>query len=178
VLGNPEGGLLRLSASGEEPLPLTKSTDAVPPHVTPNVLPGSNATLFTIVKGPLTNARIGILILATGEERQLFDENAFAPRYVPSGQIVFARGPNRELMAVRFDLSKLEIDGSAQPVLSVPLSGTGDGGATDYAVSDTGVLVYTPKRDVGSDMARAWLGDPTTIHVRRNWFEQLNRMVP
>ena len=178
VLGNPEGALLRLSAASGEHSPLVESTEAVLPHVSPNVLPGNRAVLFTIASGPLTNARIGIVILETGEERQLFDENAFAPRYVPTGHIVFGRGPTRELMAVRFDLSKLEIVGSAKPVLSVPLSGTGTGGATDYAVSETGVLVYTPHRETGSDVARAWFGDPTKIHVRLNWFEELNRLVP
>ena len=153
VLGNPQGGLLRLrlSASEEEPFPLVNSKGPVLPHVSPNVLPGNRAVLFTIANGPLTNARIWMMNLETGELRQLFDDNAFAPRYLPSGHIVFGRGPNRELMAVRFDLSKLEIIGSAQPVLSVPLSGTGTGGATDYAVSETGVLVYTPHLEAGSD---------------------------
>jgi hypothetical protein len=176
VLGNPEGELLRLSA-GKEPLPLVESTGPVLPQVSPNVLPGNKAILFTTANGPLTNARIGVLNLQTGEERQLFDENAFAPRYLPSGHIVFARGMTRELMAVRFDLSKLEIVGSAQPVLNVPLSGTGISG-TDYAVSETGVLVYTPYREAGGDTARAWFGDPTKIHVRLKWFEQMNRLVP
>ena len=81
-------------------------------------------------------------------------------------------------MAVRFDLSKLEIIGSAQPVLNVPLSGTGTGGATDYAVSENGVLIYTPRQEAGSDTLRAWLGDPTKIHVRREWIEELRRRVP
>lgn len=176
VLGSPEGGLVKLSAAGG-PLPLGESKGAVLPHVTPHVLPGNRAVLFTIANGPLTNARIGVLNLETGEERELFDENAFAPRYLPTGHIVFGRGPTRELMAVRFDLSKLQIVGSAQPVLKIPLSGTGISG-TDYAVSETGVLVYTPHREAGSDTARALLGDPTKIRVRLNWFEELNRLVP
>jgi hypothetical protein len=176
VLGNPEGALLRLSTA-TEPLPLAESKGTVLPHVSPHVLPGNKAVLFTIANGPLTNARIGVHILSTGEERQLFDENAYAPRYLPSGHIVFGRGPTRELMAVRFDLSKLEIVGSVQPVLSVPLWGTGTSG-TDYAVSETGVLVYTPYREGGSDTVRAWFGDPTEIHIRLNWFEQVNRLLP
>jgi hypothetical protein len=109
--------------------------------------------------------------------RQLSDENAFAPRYLPSGHIVFGHGANRELMAARFDLTKLQIVGSPKSVLNVPLSGTGAGGATDYAVSETGVLVYTPRREAGSDTVRAWLGDPTTIHVRLKWFEELDRLL-
>jgi len=180
VLGNPQGGLLtlKLSASEEEPFPLVKSMGPGLLHVSPHVLPGNKAVLFTIANGPLTNARIGVMILETGEVRQLFDDNAYAPRYVPTGHIVFGRGPDRELMAVRFDLSKLEIVGTPQPVLHVPLSGTGDGGATDYAVSETGSLIYTPHQEPGSDTARAFFGDPTRIHVRLKWFEELNRLVP
>jgi hypothetical protein len=177
VLGNPEGTLLRLrlSASEEEALPLTKPT-GTQPHVSPDVLPGNKAVLFTLANGPLTNSRIRVLNLETGEEHQLFDENAYAPRYLPTGHIVFGRGPTRELMAVRFDLSKLEIVGSSQPVLSIPLSGTGTGGATDYAVSENGVLVYTPQVEPGSDSLRALFGDPTKIHVRQEWSEQLRRL--
>ena len=92
VLGNPEGALLRLrlSASEEDPLPLVQSKVPVLPHVSPNVLPGNKAVLFTNANGPLADARIWVLNLETGEERQLLDENAFAPRYLPSGHIVLA----------------------------------------------------------------------------------------
>jgi len=180
VLGNPQGALLRLrlSASEEAPFPLVPLIEPGLLQVSPYVLPAKKAILFTIVNGPLMNARIGVVILETGEVRRLFDENAFAPRYAPTGHIVFGRGTTRELMAVRFDLSRLDIVGSAQAVLSVPLSRTGDGGATDYAVSETGTLVYTPRREAGSDTLRAWFGDPTRVHVRLNWFEELNRLVP
>jgi hypothetical protein len=183
VLGNFEGPLMKLSASEKNALPLVKSAESkgsTLAHVGPYVLPGNKAVLYTTANGPLPNARIHVVILATGEQRQLFDENAFAPRYLPSGHIMFGRGYDRELMAVRFDLAKLEIVGSAQRVLRVPLSGTGPGGATDYAVSTTGVLVYTPRPEDGFYDALAWMGgvSDTQIHVRLNWFEALNRLVP
>jgi len=179
VLGNPQGALLKLMLSAEEePAPLAGAVSPALPHVSPQVLPGNKAILLTIADGPLTNARIWVVILGTGEKRQLFDGNAYAPRYLPSGHLVFGHGPNRELMAVRFDLSKLQVVGSPQPVLSVPLSGTGTGGATDYSISDAGVLVYTPYREAGSDTLHSWFGDPTKIHVRLNWFKELNRLVP
>jgi len=178
VLGNPEGDLLKLSAGKTSAL--VKSTGSILPHVSPNILPGNKAVLFTLADGPLINARIQVLILETGEERQLFDENAYAPRYLTSGHLVFGRGPTRELMAVRFDLSKLEIVGSAQPVLSVPLSGTGTGGSTDYAVSQTGVVAYTPYHEASINDTLAWFGGIplTKIHVRLKWFEELNRSLP
>ena len=177
VLGNVQGSLLKLSASQEEPSPLFDPVRPDLPHVSPQVLPGNKAVLFTVAGAALTDARIWIFTASTGERHPLFDANAYAPRYVSSGHIVFGSGPNRELMAVRFDLSKLEIPGSPQRVLNIPLAGTGTGGATDYAVSETGVLVYTPRIDAGGDTSRAWLGDPTQIHVRLHWFDELNRLI-
>jgi hypothetical protein len=50
--------------------------------------------------------------IATGKERELLDENAFAAQYAPTGPSIFARGYDRELMAVRFDLEKLEAIGT------------------------------------------------------------------
>jgi serine/threonine-protein kinase len=167
VLGNAQSAMLKLSA-GTEPVPLVNTTGTTMPQVSPHVLPGNKAILFTMASGDLLNARIRVLILDTGEERQLLDTNAFAPRYLPSGHIVFARGATRELMAVRFDLSTLKVVGSPQLVLNVPLLGSGISG-TDYAVSETGVLVYTPYREAGSDTLIGWFGDPTKIHVRLNW---------
>ena len=180
VLGNPQGGLLtlKLSASEEEPLPLVKSMGPGLLHVSPHVLPGYKAVLFTIANGPLTNARIGVMILETGEVRQVFDENAFAPRYVPTGHIVFGRGPTRELMAVRFNLSKLEIVGSPQPVLRF-LSPEREKGAPQITRSlKQGPSSIRLTREPGSDTARAFFGDTTRIHVRLKWFEELNRLVP
>ena len=99
------------------------------------------------------------MILETGEVRQLFDENAYAPRYVPTGHIVFGHGPTRELMAVRFDLSQLEIVGrTAGPARSSLRDGTG--GATDYAVSETGALIYTPHRNLAATLLVPSLATP------------------
>jgi eukaryotic-like serine/threonine-protein kinase len=178
VIGNVRGPLLKLSTSQEEPSALFDPIGPDLPHVSPQVLPGNKAVLFTVANAALTDARIWIINLKTGEKRQLFDTNAYAPRYVPSGHIMFGSGVNRELMAVSFDPAKLEIVGSAQPVLNVPLAGTGASGATDYTISEAGVLVYTPRIDPGGDTARALLGDPTQIHVRLHWLDELNRLMP
>jgi hypothetical protein len=178
VLGNPDGGLLRLSTSDAGPSPLVESKGPTLPHVAPQVLPGNKAVLCTIVYDTLENARIGLVLLETGEERSLFDDNGFSPRYLPTGHILFARGPKRELMAVRFNLAKLEVFGEAKPVMNVPLLGSGH--ATDYAISETGVLVYTPNREISAFDELAWFGGHplTEIHVRLKWFEELRRLLP
>ena len=109
VLGNPQGAFAEVEVVGLRRRTLAVGkVDGARSYCMSRlyVLPGNKAVLFTIANGPLTNARIGVMNIETGEVRQLFDENAYAPRYVPTGHIVFGRGPTRELMAMRFDLSK------------------------------------------------------------------------
>jgi hypothetical protein len=120
-----------------------------------------------------------VLNLETGEEWRLLDVNAFAPRYLATGHILFASGPERKLWAVRFDLAKLEVNGDPKPVLDVRLWGQGTGGSTDYAVSTNGVLAYTPgpEDDFDGILAEFVDVDLTEIHVRRNWFEELRTLL-
>src|SRR5689334_9168929 len=47
VLGSLQGSLLKLSASQEEPSPLFDAVGPDLPHVSPQVLPGNKAVLFT-----------------------------------------------------------------------------------------------------------------------------------
>jgi hypothetical protein len=180
VIGIVGGALLRVPMSGEEPSPLVETVGPHLPHLSPSVLPGNKAILFTLANGPLVNARIGVLDLTTGKEHELLDENAFAARYTPTGHIVFARGVDRELRAVRFDLEKLETIGTPQRVLEVPLAGRGSGGSTDYSFSNDGTLVYTQQHEESIDDVLAQIGsvDLTKIYIQRNWFEDLTRLVP
>ena len=67
-------------------------------------------------------------------------------RYVSTGHLVyFAEGA---LRAVRFDLKRLEINGSAVPVVPA-LAATG-GNAGDFDVAENGTLVYTPQQEGAS----------------------------
>jgi hypothetical protein len=180
VIGNVGGMLLRVSMSDDDPSPLVETEGPHLSHLSPSVLPGNKGVLFTFAKGPLVNARIGVLDLKTGIEHELLDENAFAARYTPTGHIVFAHGADRELMAAQFDLEKLEIVGTPKRVLEVPLAGRGTGGSTDYSFSNDGTLVYTQRRDESIDDVLAHIGsvDLTKIYVQPNWFEDLKRLVP
>lgn len=180
IVGLVGGMLLRVPLSEGEPTPVAETMGPHLPHLSPSILPGNKAVLFTLANGPLVNARISVMDLATGKERELLDENAFAARYAPTGHIVFARGYDRELMAVKFDLEKLETIGTPQRVLEIPLSGRGTGGSTDYAFSNDGTLVYTQQRDESIDDVLAQIGsvDLTKIYIQQNWFADLKRLVP
>jgi WD40-like Beta Propeller Repeat len=143
ILGPIQGNLLRMSVSTGAISPLREFMGPAFAHLHPYVLPENKGVLFTLAEGPLSNARIGVVSLPDGKEHLLLDENAFAPSFLPTGHIVFAHGPHRELMAAQFDLNTLEIIGKPQPALNSEVSGLGTGGSTDYAFSSSGTLIYT-----------------------------------
>jgi serine/threonine-protein kinase len=106
------------------------------------VLPGNRGIVFTILRGGLDDSRVGLLDLRTKKARVLLDQPGYAARYVAAGHLVFLRAG--ALMAVPFDLSRLDVVGTPQPVLNDVAFNNGSAG--HFAVSDTGVLVYLPGR--------------------------------
>jgi hypothetical protein len=148
-------GLMRVSADGGEPKPLTTVDASVQErHVLPHVLPASRWVLFTVLSGDdITNvqtARIDALNLATGERKTVL-RGGHDASYVDSGHLVYAatdmssaaaarfRG---SLRAVRFDPDRAEVIGdSITGFESVAVS---INGAANYAVSRRGDLLYVP----------------------------------
>jgi len=111
------------------------------------VLPDGKAVLATD-KGAGVSGDYGTLFVvdvASGRSKVLL-ESGYDPRYIPPGQLVFARGGG--LMAVGFDAARREVTGPATPVMR--------GVAMDslfvhaqVAFSESGLAAYVP----GSDRA-------------------------
>ena len=166
-------GLLRVSAGGGEPEILTKPDPGKgeADHFWPEVLPGGNAVLFTIVAAggspfnsgrSIENAQVAVLDLRTGEQKVLI-QGGSNPRYVTTGHIVF--GAAGTLRAVVFDLARLEVKSDPIPVLE-GIETTVTGGAT-FAVSQDGALTYVQGGAASSsEMAR------TLVWVDRNGREE------
>ena len=136
-------GLLSVSAGGGEPTVLTRPDRArgEQDHVSPFMLPGDRAVLFTISAqgGYVDNSQIAVLDLTTGQTRTLI-QGGFDARYVDPGYIVYAAAGS--LRAVRFDLDRLAVLGDAVPVVDrVTTMGTG---AAQYDVARNGTLVFMP----------------------------------
>ena len=135
-------GLLRVPAAGGTPQVLTTldSTKEEISHRWPHVLPGGKAVLFNVAGGPNWDQwPIVIQSLETGERRVVVDAGTHA-RYIPTGHLVYARAGT--LMAVPFDLERLEVTGAAVPILEgvrMTLEGT-----VEYGFSGLGSLVYIP----------------------------------
>jgi Tol biopolymer transport system component len=138
VFSTGTSGLRRVSASGGEPkvllTPDTKKNETS--FQWPNILPGEEAALFTILAGA---PRIGIVSLKTGQRRELTE--GIGAYYAPSGHLVFVR--QGSLFAAPFDLERLELVGPAISILDGVMIVSPFQSAL-FAVSPTGTLAYVP----------------------------------
>ncbi len=139
-------GLVQISANGGIPRPLTTLDQGEILHAHPSMLPGGQAVLFNVSRrlNP-SNWDIVAQAVDTGERRVVV-EGGSSPRYLASGHIVFAR--NGTLMAVRFDVGRLEVSGDPVVVVESVMHAQRGGndlfntGAAHFSVSEQGRLVY------------------------------------
>jgi len=155
-IGNVDGdggsGLFRIPATGGTPELLM--TAAHESSITwSEALPDGDAVLFVFRhlpdgrNGAARDGGIAVFSLETGERRNVID-GGYAPRYVPTGHILFARAG--ALWAVPFDVGRLETTGPEVPIVE-GVEQDGVLGSGSYAVSDDGLLVYVPGYDTTAD---------------------------
>jgi serine/threonine-protein kinase len=102
--------------------------------------------LFTILTDTIDAASIARLDLETGETTVVLTGGT-APRYVASGRLVYASG--RNLMAVAVDPQSMRMLGEPVVLTGVEVANTPDNGAAQFAISDTGSLVFLPPTEAG-----------------------------
>ncbi|HSE98298.1 MAG TPA: protein kinase [Blastocatellia bacterium] len=137
IIASDTTGLYRIPAGGGSLQRLTEVDVEAgeKSHRAPQTLPGGKRVLFTV--NTLKEQRIALLSLETGEWRYLMDEvEGSMAQYVPTGHIVFTR--SNQLMAVPFNLDRLEITGPATAVLD------GLFGSQNFRVASNGTLIYLP----------------------------------
>jgi serine/threonine-protein kinase len=146
--------LLRVSADGGKPQPLTKVGDkGDATHRWPQVLPGGRAVLFTshkIVAG-FDDATIEAMVFRTGERKTLVRGGYFG-RYIGSGNHGYLLYVHEGvLFGVPFDPETLTVHGAPTPVLD-DVAGNSDSGAGQFDVGGNGTLLYRS----GKGPARNW----------------------
>jgi serine/threonine-protein kinase len=152
-------GLMRISSSGGTPQTLTV-TDVKGQelsHRWPQILPGNKALLFTIqvmTQASYDEARIAVLSLETGKWRTLLEGGSYA-RYVPPGRIVYARAG--ALMAVPFDVTRLQLAGPPAPVQEGVITTAATSGGAEYDVAESGLLAYVPGSARPPDRSLVWV---------------------
>lgn len=134
-------GLLQIPASGGDVTVVTRPARerGEGDHLWPELLPNSNAVLYTItpLNGDVSEAQVAVLDLATGASKTLI-RNASQARYVSGGHLVYLA--SGALWAVAFDLDRRETTGTAKVV--VPQIVTLPTGVAEFDVAQDGTLVY------------------------------------
>ena len=155
----PETGLLRLPASGGEPVPLT-TLDAARKertHRWPSFLPDGSAVVFACDTfesiQTYDDARLEAVSLASGRRHVLF-ERANRGVVASGRRLVFGRGGS--LFAAPFDAAKLAPTG--EPRVVEPEVETASGtGAVQFAVSRTGDLLFVQGTSTQAKRRPMWV---------------------
>jgi serine/threonine-protein kinase len=144
-------GLWRVPASGGTPQTLMAPDRAKGEmrYVLPQWLPGG-ALLFTVTHTPMptwSDTDVVTQAMPSGERKVLVHGGADG-RYLPSGHLLYVtRGT---LMAVPFDLQRLEVTGGAVAMVDNVMQAANttneasESGAGEFSVSTTGSLLYAP----------------------------------
>jgi Tol biopolymer transport system component len=147
VFAQPDGRILRVSANGGEPELLAGAKPNETIHG-PQILDDGRALLFTVATETGVDrwdkAQTVVQSLRSGARKVVLRGGSDA-RYLPTGHLIYAVGGT--VLAVRFDLKKLEVLGGPVPILEGvrrPLNPAGNDGAAQIAFSATGSLVYIP----------------------------------
>jgi len=146
---NTDGILSRVPSSGGRCLALTKLNPGEVTHRWPQVLPGSQAVLFTVSThvGGYDDANIDVVSLNTSS-RKTVQRGGYFPRYLATsnggGHLVYLH--ESTLFAVPFDPGRLALAGVPAPILEDVSSSAGAGGLFAFggAPSGSGTFVYLP----------------------------------
>ena len=153
-------GLWRVPAAGGSPQRISTPRSGDLFHTWPQVIAERNAVLFTIWNNTsFDGGRLAVQSLAGGDPTVLVDGASYGRVVVADRRrawLVYARPEG--LRAAPFDLNRLQLTGSAIPVLDGVL--TNLSGGAHFSVSDAGLLAYVPG---GLDEARK-----TPVWVDRN----------
>jgi eukaryotic-like serine/threonine-protein kinase len=133
-------------------------------HRWPEVLPGGRVLVYAIGSGgDWDDATIVAERLDTGERKVLVKGGTF-PRYLPTGQLTYARAG--ALYAVAFDARSLEVVGSPVEVARDIYLDPSGYAAMD--VSRSGMLVTAPADSIVGDLMLSWVdragrGEPLNL---------------
>jgi serine/threonine protein kinase len=134
VFGEPSG-VMRVSANGGTPELLAEVAMEGAMIVFPQVLPDEKSVIFTRIQPQPTT--VMVQSLESGESKELFEGDT--AQYLPTGHLVYWL--QNSIYAVPFDLGTLEAVGGPIPIVQGVFRA---GGAPQYAISNSGTLVYIP----------------------------------
>jgi len=154
VFGQRGVGIMQVSADGGAPEVLIPLEATGQIGHGPQVLPGERAVLFTLGRGNWNDGQIVAHSLETGERKVLIEGGSDA-RYVPTGHLVYVL--DGTLLAVPFDVDKLEVTGGPKPMAENIATAGVTTGAAHFSVSDTGALIYVTGSGLAARSTLVWV---------------------
>ena len=152
---DPQSSLQTVSADGGEPEELTTLAEGEISHRLPTFLPGGRAVLFTVWTETQSGDDGQIAVYSFDDDTtRMLNLPGTQPQYAPTGHLVYAQG-NR-ILAVGFDLARLEVTGTPVPVVENVLRGPAEGVA-QFSVSATGLMMYVPGDVAESQDRLVWV---------------------
>ena len=152
----PTSGLSLVPAAGGTVQSLTKMDggNGETSHRHPHHVPGG-ALLFTVgTGGGWDNARIEVLDPGTHVRKTLIQGGSDA-HYVSTGHLVYLRAAT--LVAVPFDVRRLEVTGSEVALVEGVLPPTDNTGSAQATFADSGALIYVPGNAAGLQRLPVWV---------------------
>src|SRR5262249_38752978 len=120
----------------------------------PEALPDGKTILFVVERNNSDDAIEGLRLDTVGRFVVIDSSGGVTPQYLPRGHIVFARA--NELVAIPFDLQKLQVKGRAVPVLEGVFLPIGLGAGAFRASSD-GSIAYFPATQIANGLTLVWV---------------------
>ncbi len=148
-------GLAQIPSAGGSPQSLmAKDSDpsSALMNLWPQVLPGGAGVLFAATNGSVRGS-LRILARKNGGVKTVVENSTYG-RYLASGYLVYYQ--QGTLFAAPLDLNRAQLTGPAVPLLSGVLSSVGDFGRAEFAVSDTGTVIYRAGAK-GRNFVVSWL---------------------
>jgi serine/threonine-protein kinase len=152
-------GVYEVSEDGGEPRLLVRPDPRRKErsYAWPHFLPGGQALLLTILpNGSIDRAQIALLDLGTRQVTTLL-EGGIAARYAPTGHLLYAAGST--LTAIAFDPMTRRTRGTPVSLPEIEIASALDNGAADFALSETGTLLYIPPGRRAEPLTTLWWVD-------------------
>jgi serine/threonine-protein kinase len=158
IAAGSDTGLSRVPAAGGPLTPVTTldTSKGEVTHRWPQYVAGHDVVIFTAhtaVVGGFDGATIEALNLKTGARKTVYRGGTYG-RYVPTGHLLFVNKDT--IFAVPFDITSLDVVGSPAPVAQA-VSYSAGAGSAQYAVADSGLLVYATGRFGSPTYAAMWV---------------------
>ena len=152
IFSRAQEGLWRVSADGGTPERIAAPDigKGELKYLLPQVVGGDRTVIFTVAHTPLPTWEDTEIVAQSlvSKERKVLVQSAADGRYLSSGHLVYMR--RGTLMAVPFDLDRLEVTGGAVALIANVMQSANqtseqfETGAGQFSVSASGALVYLP----------------------------------